>query len=339
MRFLIILAAAITASGCVSYTPTFDQPEGDPVSLHIAPVLPQEELDVQIVQSNAASSTSGQYGALGGLIAGIVDGIVNASRARKAEQRAKVLRDETFGYSLVDNLAATVEDVGTSDRWLVIATEQVEGTTKTKELAAEILETSQADAVVVVNGSYAIVPNLDQLRADITQEVYFRPGSSGSQSKRKNRSLTYLSPIHIVDYRPFKTGEKDQLKQTIEADYRQKIAANLSDEEDLEKALAEELEELENMDEIPEHIAIKETWPGPRLVKYLDQAKLHLAAMLNIDWSTSIAPDSDSVEKVKFKTVSEATGMPITQSGVELRQTETHSIYRSSSGDLYSIPR
>lgn len=339
MRVFIVLFGAFSLAGCATYQPTFPSTEGaESQSLHILPVLHQEEMEVQVIVADSSAAT-GQYGAIGALIGAIVDSAITNSRAKQAERKAEVLREATADYDLVNNLRTAVAVESPGDGWTVDDIGDVTAETEIREAVGQIFADSDVDTVMVLSGTYQLTPTVDQVSVWIHQQVFprarlvdgKRPTPSGS------RYLVYQSPLHAPVYRPFADGEKELLKAAIERQYEQAIATGSEDEETLRKALASELEEIDAATEITEEIAIAETWTSELLTTYLDEAKNHLRFMLEHDWNERVKPEMDTASLEEFHTVL-GTGVATKYKGYRVGDLDGNVVYRTAGGTIYSVP-
>lgn len=339
MRSIGILSLLFLTAGCVSYQPTFPSTEGSETeSLHVLPILHQEEVAVQVVVADSSAATA-QYGALGALIGAIVDSAVNNSRAKKAERKAEVLRSATVDYDLTANLVGATTTEADGNGWTVQSVGDVTGDTETRKLVADVFADSAVDTVVVLTASYQLTPSIDQVHVSIRQEVF--PRSKLTSSNRavpsSFRVMAYQSPHHPITYRPFRDGEKEEIKQAIAYEYEQSITTQPDEEDDLRKALAKELEEIDAATEIPEDRAIAETWTADRLSMYLDEANTHLRFMLEHDWNERTKLDMASENLEPFFAVT-TTGIRAKQKGRSIGSLDSNTIYRTAAGTLYSVP-
>lgn len=341
MKNLALLAALAALSGCAgNYKNTFEHPPGaEPVSLHVAPVLNQEELSVQIVLADSSAATA-QYGALGGLIGGIIDASINAKNARKAEIRAEILRELAADYDLVNAIEQTTLRIGNDDRWKIMSVDKPISTTKERATAGEVMDRSDVDAVILLTASYAMTPGLDQLRADIEQKVYRKsdrkPGKN--PSSKKTRFFSYLSPKHALNYRAFNDGEKEALMAELNARWDRLVAAQPDDAEKLEEERAEAIKDLNEAEEIPEAVAIREAWSTQLLTTYLDQAVDHLTHMLQADWRATVVPEEAVRTASTFSYVNGSTGAFVADKGQEVGRRDDNIVYRTQWGNLVSVP-
>ncbi|MGB5334660.1 MAG: hypothetical protein WBN07_03495 [Woeseiaceae bacterium] len=341
MKNLALLAALVALTGCAgNYKNTFEHPAGaEPVSLHVAPILNQEELSVQIVLADSSAATA-QYGALGGLIGGIIDASINSKNARKAEIRAEILRELAADYDLVNAIEQTTLRIGNDERWKIVTVDKPVSTTKDRATAGEVMDRTEADAVVLLTASYAMTPALDQLRADIQQKVYLKadrkPGKN--PSSKKTRFFSYLSPKHPLNYRGFNDGEKESLMAELDARYDGLIAAQPDDTEKLEEERADAIKDLNEAEEIPEAIAIREAWSTQLLTNYLNQAVDHLTFMLQEDWRATAVPEEAVRTASTFSYVNGSTGALVADKGQEIGRRDDNIVYRTQWGNLVSVP-
>ncbi|MEO1035133.1 MAG: hypothetical protein AAFX44_06185 [Pseudomonadota bacterium] len=340
MRLTTLLLATVVVSGCATgYEPTFPSTEGaESETLHVLPVLHQEELAVQVVVADSSAATA-QYGALGALVGAIVDSAVNNSRAKQAERKAEVLRQATADYRIMANFQEAIATDSAGRGWSVENIGPVSAEPDVRDQVKDVFASSGVDTVVVLTATYEMVPSLDQVSVSIAQEVYPRP-DSGSTSRPKassQRTFAYQSPYREVEYRSFVEGEKDLIKASITREYEQSITTQPDEEKDLRKALAKELEELDEATEIPEDIAIKETWPANALADYLDEAKSHLRYMIEFDWNERIVPEVDKEALDEFYVVN-ALGVRAKTKGRKIAELDGNVVYRASGGPMYSVP-
>ena len=261
-------AAAITVlllTGCVSqYEATFPPSEtsAEPVSLHVTPVLQQEELEVQVIIQDS-SATAGQYGLIGALVGAAIDASINNSRAKKAERRAEVIRNNTINLDLYGQLADTTRIEAAGGTWELVAVDDVTTDIDLSPRINDILESGDVDAVVAMTASYKLTPALDQIAVRVVQAVYPRDGAVSSKGKRRpssTRAFTYLSPQRPLQYRPFNDCEFERIEARIRDEYAQQISMEPGKADALTKAMEKEIEELAESGQIPEDIAMAETW-------------------------------------------------------------------------------
>ena len=339
MRLITLFTIALLASGCAgTYKPTFPSTEtaGGSERLYVQPVLLQEELAVQVVVADSSAATA-QYGALGALVGAIVDSAINNSRAKKAERNAEVLREATADYRIVESFAAAVATDASGSGWEIVRTGAVSGETDTRDMVEAIFDTSDVDAVMVLNGTYQLLPTLDKVSVGIDQSIYRRPDESTTRLRPDNtRVFQYESPTSVVEYRGFVPGEKDLLRQEITQEYEQTIATQPEEEKDLRKALEKELEELDESETIPEHVAIREAWPTDLLVDYMEQARSHLRYMVEFDWNERVVPETDKEALEEFY-YTNAMGVRIKAKGRRVGELDANAVYRTPVGTMVSV--
>ncbi len=340
MKRILTLLTTLSLAGCAgNYSTTFDRPaDAEPVKVQVAPIMNQEEMSIQFVQSDT-SGVGGQYGLIGALVSATIDAAVNASNARKAERKAETIREMTADYDLVFAAQQSALNIGQSELWTILAVNEPIATEEDDAIAAEMLASSEADAVVQLSIAYALTPSLQQLRADLEQEVYLRSEfvERGKARAASRRLMTYLSPVQTLDYRPFREGEKQELLEALRADYAALIEARPEEADDLQKALEKELEELEDLEQIPDEVAIREGWSTASLTRYLDQSVNHLAEMVRLDWTARIVPEQEDRTKESFTIITQ-TGMGFAEKGRKIGQLDSNTIYRSQWGSIYSVP-
>lgn len=341
MKRLILLIAAFSAAGCAgTYKTTFDhEAAAEPINLHVVPVVPKEEMDVQIVVSDSSGATA-QYGLIGGLVGAIIDSAVNKKRAIEAERKAEVLREANAEYDIFAAAHRTTLRVGDNALWDILAVEEPVSSAGWDDLANNAFESGGAEAVLVLVFDHALTPAANQVRIKVNQNVYLRSDPKKGTRNRKpksSRSFTYLSPIEQLDFRPFEDGEKEKIVQTIRDDYAERMAAHPDEKDDLEKAMEKELEEISGSSVIPQTLAMREAWSSDLLARYLDQSIDHIAWMLRHDWETSSVPEEAQRTADSFPITAD-TGMVYRDKGQNVGQIDANTIYRSQRGDMYSIP-
>ena len=133
----------------MTFKPTFPITDGeDPQSLHVLPVLDQEEIEVQVVVADSSAGTA-QFGALGALVGAIIDTAVTNSRAKKAERKAEVLRAATIDYDFLENLNSVIGVETAGNGWSIESTGKITGETEIRELVQDVFAESEVDTVVV----------------------------------------------------------------------------------------------------------------------------------------------------------------------------------------------
>ena len=307
MRAFVITVSFLLISSCVPYRPTFPTVKGkETESVYVMPVLQQTEFDVQIVRTYY-SGVGYQFGVTGIVVAAILDGTIAAGRFEEAERKAEVIRAAAVDYDLIDNLKSAVEVEPAGIGWGVQETTEVTADTRIGRKVLEAFADRKVDTVIVLIASYRLTPSLDQLNVTLRQQIYPRASSASVAMPwpSSTRDLGYMSPKHPVLYRPFRDGEREQLRNEIAQAYEQAIAANPEREEKLRKNLAEELQDLDEATEIPENVAIAETWTPELLGKYLEQAKNHLRFMLEYDWNERVKPKFIIADMEEFDAVME----------------------------------
>jgi len=341
MKNLVAAFALLALTGCAgNYKPTFQHAaDAEPVTVYVAPVLNQEEMTVQIVTADSSAATA-QYGLIGALVGSVIDSAVNNSRAKKAERRAEVLRDISADYDFIGTAKQTAINVGNHERWKILAIDDPISTDKAAAIAAELFDNSDADAIALLSANYALTPTMDQVRADIDQTIYLRADYTPGKRARadSSRTLSYFSPYHPLDYREFAAGEKAAMKDALQAEYDVMLTRQPDDADELKKTLDAEIKDLDEAETIPDHVAIRETWTAPLLRGYLTQSVDHLAYMLQIDWSTTVVPETAQRTKDQFKAVNHM-GMALMDKGEEITRRDGNIIYRSQWGGLYSVPQ
>ena len=340
MKQLLAVLATLSLVGCAgSYSTTFDRTaDAEPVTVHVAPVLNQEEMAIQFVATDSSAATA-QFGLIGALVGSVVDATINAANARKAERKAEFIREMTADYDFVQSAHQSALTIGQSDLWNILAVNEPIATEEGDAIAAEILAAGEADAVVLLNVEYALTPSLQQVRADLNQEVYLRNDfvERGKARVSSRRAITYLSPLQTLDYRAFREGEKEELTEALKADYATLIESRPEEADDLQKALEKELEELEELEVIPDEVAIREGWTTELLTLYLDQSVRHLAEMVRLDWTARIVPEPEERGKDEFNVITQA-GTGWTEKGFKIGELDDNTIYRSRWGSIYSVP-
>ena len=332
--------AVAMASGCVSYKPSIPTTDDNqPQTLQVLPALYDEEIGVQIVVADSSAATA-QYGALGGLIGAIVDSAINNSRAKKAERRAEVIRELTLDYSLQNNFEAAIGVADSGQRWRVAGVSETTADTDINALVANAFDSTDVDLVVLLTGTYQMTPTVDQVTLVVRQTVYprslYKPGAK-PKAAPTGRSFSYHSPIRELAYREYLDGEKEQVMQDIREEYEQSIAIEPDNADKLTKSMEKELEEIQESIEIPENIAIRETWPQVLVGGYLDQAVAHIQLMIEHDWNDPVTDEWNVETQESFAYVAGG-GMRITAKGQKVAELNEQTIYRLKHGDIVSVP-
>lgn len=339
MRSIYAMAAIILLSGCVSYSPTFPAADVEgPETLQLVPILSQEEMAVQVVVADSSAVTA-QYGLIGALVGSVMDAAMNNSRAKKAERKAEVLRAAAQDYDLIANLSEAIRPQAESTNWIIGGVGDVTAETDWSDNVERALAEGDADTAVLLSGTYQLVPTSDQISVVIDQRVYPKDkrGRSGRYMASSSRRFTYHSPVHPLDLRPFGDGEKELLKSAISLEYEQAIATQMDEEDDLRRALERELEEIDEATNIPEDIAISETWTPELIARYLDEAQSHLSHLIAVDWNEVESPEMTSDVLEDFWAVG-VMGTRLRQKGLRLDTLDSNVLYRSRDGSLYSVP-
>lgn len=339
MRRIAPLVLVILLAGCASTRePSFGEASADaPVRLHVIPVLEQEELAVQVIVANSAGATA-QYGAIGGLLGAIIDSSINNSRARKAERKAEVLREASADLPLLDSFAAATDLPSEGVGWRIVSVADISGRASRTDAVSRAFADDGLDEVVVLAGRYEMVPELDQFALRVDQTFYERsPSKRSGFEVRARRSFTYLSPMHPVVERAFRPGEREALAATLREEYEQALEASGADEDALRKALAEELEDLEEADSVPESVAIAEAWTSERLTRYFGQAERHIARMIAFDWNERSFPELSNPELDRYM-ITNALGTRTSQRGRRIEALDDNVIYRARDTSLHSVP-
>lgn len=340
MRLVFAAAVVLLSTGCATqYEASFPPTDsGAAAALYLQPALYQEEVGVQVAIVDS-SATAGQYGLIGALVGAAIDSAINNSTAKKAERKAEVIREATVGYDLSQNLRTAIAVVPAGTTWAISDIADTTVALDIRDQVAAILDAENVDNVVVLYGSYEMTPTVEQVSATITQQVYLRstyvPGKKPKAARE--RSFYYQSPVRGLDYRAFDDGEKEQLKVALTNEYERSIAIQPDDEDSLRKSLANELKELDEAEQIPEALAISETWPRGLLEGYLDQARDHLKYMVEHDWNDTSPPLMDKQSLDTFYAFS-ATGYRARMKGDEVHKMDENVVYRTYAGDLFSVP-
>ncbi|MEL7297922.1 MAG: hypothetical protein AAGJ86_09690 [Pseudomonadota bacterium] len=337
---ILAMAAVGLASGCVTYKasiPTSN--DNQPQTLQVLPALYDEEIGVQIVVSDSSNATA-QYGALGALVGAIVDSAINNSRAKKAERRAEVIRELTLNYSLQDNFEAAIGVADSGQRWRIAGVSETTADTDINALVANAFDSSDVDLVVLLTGNYQMTPTVDQVTLGIRQTIYprslYEPGGR-PKAAPTGRSFMYHSPVRPLAYREYLDGEKEQVMQDIRDEYEQSMQLEPDNADKLAKSMEKELEEIEESTQIPENIAIRETWPQVLVGGYLDQAVAHIQLMIEHDWSDPVTDEWNVDTQEAFSYVA-STGIRITAKGQKIAELNEQTIYRLKHGDIVSVP-
>lgn len=341
VKRILIAVAAMALAGCAgSYKPTFDHAERvEPISVHVAPVLSKEEMDVQIVVADSSAATA-QFGLIGGLVGAVVDSAINRRNAIKAERLAEIVREKTVEYDLF-SAATRSAAVGDGERWTVVEAEEATTSVGYDDIANNAFNASEAEAVVVLAFDYALTPAVNQVRVNVDQRVYLRSTPKSNNRNRKPESLrtfTYYSPQVELVQRPFDDGEKERLIGLLKEDYAERIAARPDERDDLEKARDSEVEELTKADVIPLVLAIHEAWTPELLTGYLDQSVEHIAFMLRHDWETATVPDDPAARSEDEYLTINAYGQSFITKGKDVGRKDDNEIYRSQWGHMHSMP-
>ncbi len=341
MKRFLVAVAVVSLAGCAgSYKPTFDHSERvEPITIHVAPVLSKEEMDVQIVVADSSAATA-QFGLIGGLVGAVIDSAINKRNAIRAERLAEVVREMTVEYDLF-SAATQSAAVGDGERWAVVQADEAMTSVGFDDVANSAFNASEAEAVVVLDFDYALTPAANQIRVNVDQRVYLRSTPKSNDRNRRPeslRSFTYYSPQVALVQRPFDDGEKERLVGMLEENYAERIAARPDEKDDLEKARDSEIEELTKAETIPLALAISETWTPELLSRYLDQSISHLGFMLRHDWETATVPeDSKALTEDDYFTVN-ANGQTFVTKGKDVGRLDDNEIYRSQWGHMHSLP-
>lgn len=340
MKRIVALSALLILAGCAgNYKTTFETPEeAAPITVYVAPILNQEEISIQVVYADSSAATA-QYGLVGALVGSVIDAAVNSAQARQAERRAEVVRELTADYDFVHAAHQLSLNIGEHERWKIVTVDTPVATEKNKAIAEGLLANSAADAIVLLEVEFALTPGMNQVRGDVFQEVYLRSDfvERGKAKLRSSRTVSYLSPVHNLNYREFREGEKHEMMIALQQQYDGLIAAQPEDEEDLRKQLAKESEDLEKLDQIPDFVAIEETWTTELLTRYLDQSMNHLTHMVQLDWQARVVPEQEERIAEAF-TVTTSSGLVTNDKGQKISAMDDNTIYRSQWGSIYSVP-
>lgn len=338
---ILLLISVISLAGCAgNYKTTFDhEARPEPISVHVVPVIPKEEMDVLIVVSDSSAATA-QYGLIGGLVGAIIDSAVNKKKAIDAERKAEIIRRAISEYDLFDAAIQSAQRVGDHERWKVLAVDAPLTTIGLDDAANNAFDQGDAEAVVVLNFDYALTPTATQVRVNVDQQVYLRSTQKKSGKNRKANSVrwfTYMSPIVPLDMRAYEEGEKERIVELILDDYEERIRAHPDEKDDLEKAREKELEEIEGSSTIPEVLAIREAWSSELLTEYLDQSIDHIAWMLRHDWMAATVPEQAQRTEDSYQIVHD-NGWTGQDKGDDVGMLDGNTIYRSQWGHMYSVP-
>ncbi len=331
----------MSLAGCAgSYKPTFDHAERvEPISVHVAPVLSKEEMDVQIVVADSSAATA-QFGMIGGLVGAVIDSAINKRNAIRAERLAEIVREMTVEYDLF-SAASQSAAVGDGERWIVVQADDAMTTVGFDDVANNAFSASESEAVVVLDFDYALTPAANQVRVNVDQRVYLRSTPKSNNKNRKPeslRSFTYYSPQVVLVQRAFEDGEKDRLVALLRENYAERIAARPEEREDLEKARDSEIEELMEAETIPLALSIRETWTPELLSGYLDQSVEHMRFMLRHDWETATVPEDPAARTEDDYFTINAYGQSFVTKGKDVGRLDGNEIYRSQYGHMHSLP-
>lgn len=339
MRILSTAAVVLLMTGCASqYKPTFPQTDSsEPVSVYVKPALYQEEVGVQVVVQDSSNATA-QYGLIGALVGAAIDAAINNSRAKKSERKAEVVREATTGYDLTGHLESVLDFQQRGETWRVVSVSDTTVALDIRDQVKEVFAAEDVDRVLVMYASYEMVPDLTQVAVTLTQQLYTRPETSSRSPKLLDaRSFFYQSPQRELGYRDFLDGERDRIKADITEEYERSIAMQPDEEASLRKSLAAELKELDEAEQIPEAVAIAETWPGVLIEGYLNQAKAHLNYLVLHDWNDTANMPMDKEGFDTFNVVN-AIGYRANLKGQRIHQMDENAFYRGFDGTLYSVP-
>ena len=341
MKNVFAIFSILIISGCTgNYKTTFDHAaQAEPVNIHVAPILNEEEMDVQVVYADSSAATA-QYGLIGALVGSIIDASVNSARERKAERKAAVIRDLTAGLNFSESSQQAALSIGNHEKWDIQQVDSPIATTGWDDLARQAFEGGDSDAVVLLDFEYALTPSLDQVRADVVQRVYFRTKKANSKGIRRAssyRAFSYFSPSHPVDFRVLSDDERADLKAELEEEYENRQLARPEAAEELAVSLAEELQDLEKLKTIPDRVAIREAWESELVTRYVQQSVDHLSFMINHDWAQTVVPEPETRAKDKMMVIN-TNGLLINDKGQTIAQRDQNSIFRSHYGNMYSAP-
>ncbi|MEO0576124.1 MAG: hypothetical protein AAF004_11735 [Pseudomonadota bacterium] len=337
---VLALVAVTLFSGCVSYKASIPvAADGQPQTVHVLPALYDEEIGVQIVVADSSAATA-QYGLIGALVGAAIDASINNSRAKKAERRAEVVREMTADFSLQENFEGALQLTEGGDNWRIDSVSDITADTNIRSMVKEIFDGSETDNVVVLTGKYQMTPIVDQVTLTVVQTVYPRTLYAGEKlPKPANtaRSFAYHSPVRPLAYREYLKDEKQAVEQSIRDEYQQSIDSEPDRETSLRKAMEKELEEIAESNQIPETIAIRETWPQVLVAGYLRQAKPHIQLMVEHDWNDQAAEKWNADTQESFSYVA-SSGMRINAVGQKITELNGQTIYRLRHGDIVSVP-
>ena len=341
MKQLSVVLALFFLAGCAgTYKTTFDhEARTEPLAVHVVPVVPKEEMDVLIVVSDS-SAAGAQYGLIGALVTSVIDSVVNKKNAVVAERKAEVIREASSEYDLFNAAHQSTLRIGNNDRWNILSVDDPKTLAGLDDAANTSFENSDAEAVVLLVFDYALTPAANQVRVDVDQRVYLRSTpkkSSGNRKAHSTRSFIYFSPEQTLTMRPYEEGEKEQMIKTVSDDYAERMVAHPEEKDDLQKAMEKELEEIQESDTIPDVLAMRETWDGDKVARYLDQSVDHIAWMLRHDWAATTVPEQEQRTAESYAVVQD-NGWLQQDKGDDVGELDGNTIYRSQWGHMYSVP-
>ncbi len=230
----LLLVFAVSLSACTTFKPVLDQELKNQVStIHVISFIPQEELDLQINQSNAAMAVGAQFGFIGAIVASSIDASVNHARAKEAEARADEYRQLLVDVDTSDQLQSGFKDVAANLDWAEVV--EFDSSTPIEEFKLkEYLQTVNADSLLILNSRYSLTPELDSLEMSTDLTMYMVPEKLENIRKRDRAQAAAKNP------KPFYRGSLNYQSQYYGTNYRLLSGEPLQREIDAINAMYEE---------------------------------------------------------------------------------------------------
>jgi hypothetical protein len=185
-----LVAAALSTTACAPgvLNRPLDTAKRETVSkADVVAVVPQADLYADIVVANSGAATA-QYGLLGALIGGVVDGSINTSRSKDAEAAVRPLRDGLLGYSFETQLSQELDRELGGLTWLGANPMTL---SKKGEVGAKnaVVYASKATTLLMVHADYHMSPDFSKLIVTAEASLLPVPKADG-QNAKKPRSQT-----------------------------------------------------------------------------------------------------------------------------------------------------
>jgi hypothetical protein len=142
----------------------------------------QKEIGAAIVESNSQTMVGSQFGALGSLVAGVIDVSVNSSRAKKAEATIAPVRDALLDYDVGAKVSAALQGELAKMSWAKGAAFEVQRVAADKQLATWVAQCG-TDTLLSIQTDYRLTPSFDALMVSLYVSLHPRTSPANKDAK------------------------------------------------------------------------------------------------------------------------------------------------------------